>query len=235
MKKFNNQKEPFFHKERILKKKFFIIKMKIEKLNVYINKLYKEKDLLTKELYIEKTELKDFIPVIDDDVARFINIIINLFQPKKILEIGTSIGYSTTSMAFNVRKYGGKIITIEYDEKVAKQAKRNFKRANLLDVIQLIIDDALEVIPNLNEEFDLIFLDVDKQLYPKLFDDCVNILKKGGILIAEDTLFPVIDLNPKWHYLIPSIEEFNKLVSSCPKLYSTILPIGDGITFAVKI
>ncbi|MFX1592191.1 MAG: O-methyltransferase, partial [Promethearchaeota archaeon] len=192
--------------------------MKIEKLNAYINKLYKDKDLLTKELYIEKTELKDFIPVIDDDVARFINIIINLFQPKKILEIGTSIGYSTTSMALNVRKYGGKIITIEYDEKVARQARKNFKRANLLDVIQLIIEDALEVIPNLNEEFDLIFLDVDKQLYPKLFDDCVKILKKGGILIAEDTLFPVIDLNPKWHYLIPSIEEFNKLVSSCPKL-----------------
>lgn len=209
--------------------------MKIEKLNAYINKLYKDKDLLTKELYIEKTELKDFIPVIDDDVARFINIIINLFQPKKILEIGTSIGYSTTSMALNVKKYGGKIITIEYDKKVAIQAKENFKRANLLDVIQLIIEDASEVIPNLNEEFDLIFLDVDKQLYPKLFDDCVRILKKGGILIAEDTLFPVIDLNPKWHYLIPSIEEFNKLISSCPKLNSTILPIGDGITFAVKI
>ncbi|MFX1601601.1 MAG: O-methyltransferase [Promethearchaeota archaeon] len=209
--------------------------MRIEKLNAYINKLYKDKDLLTKELYIEKTELKDFIPVIDDDVARFINVIINLFQPKKILEIGTSIGYSTTCMALNVRKYRGKIITIEYDEKVARQAKKNFKRANLLDVIQLIIEDALDVIPNLNEEFDLIFLDVDKQLYPKLFDDCVKILKKGGILIAEDTLFPVIDLNPKWHYLIPSIEEFNKLVSSCPKLASTILPIGDGITFAVKI
>ncbi|MFX1597003.1 MAG: O-methyltransferase [Promethearchaeota archaeon] len=209
--------------------------MNIEKLNAYINKLYKDKDFLSKELYIEKTELKDFIPVIDDDVARFINVIINSFRPKRILEIGTSIGYSTTSMALNVRKYGGKIITIEYDEKVARQAKKNFKQANLLDIIQLIIDDALKVIPNLKEEFDLIFLDVDKQLYPKLFDDCVKILKKGGILIAEDTLFPVIDLNPKWHYLIPSIEEFNELVSSCSKLSSTILPIGDGITFAVKL
>lgn len=208
--------------------------MSFEKINSYIEQIYEQKTSLTKQEFINKTQLKDFIPVVDDDVARFLKLIIEITKPKRILEIGTSIGYSTTSMAQTVKEYGGRITTVEYDERVAKQASLNFINAGVEDVIELKIGDAKEIIPNLKEEFDLIFQDVDKRLYPVLFNDCVRILKTGGLLIAEDTLFPVLELDEKWHNLIEPIERFNQLVVNCPELNSTLLPIGDGVIVAVK-
>lgn len=203
-------------------------------INMYIEKLYEQKGEMNRREFINKTELKEFIPVVDDDVARFLKLIIEITKPKRILEIGTSIGYSAASMAYMVKEYGGRITTIEYDEKVAAQARKNFISAGVQEVIDLKIGDAREIIPGLEEKYDLIFQDVDKRLYPLLFNDCLRLLNKGGLLLAEDTLFPVLDLEEKWHDLIEPIEEFNEMVVSCPHLDSTLLPIGDGVIIAVK-
>ncbi|MCR3760823.1 O-methyltransferase [Clostridium felsineum] len=208
--------------------------MNFYKINSYIEDLYKERETITRKEFINNTKLKDFIPVIDDDSARFLRVIIKILKPKRILEIGTSIGYSTTVMAQMVKEYGGKIVTVEYDEKAAKAAKENFIKAGIDENVELKFGDALEILPSLNEKFDLVFQDVDKKLYPLLLNDCVRLLKKGGILIADDTLFPVIDLDKKWENQIKPIDEFNKLVSSKEELESTLLPIGDGIMVAVK-
>lgn len=208
--------------------------MEFEKIYNYIENLYKNDNDMNRRAFIEGTELKDFIPVVDDDVARTLKLIINMLKPKKILEIGTSIGFSASSMAREVKEYGGRIITIEYDEKVAKQAEQNFKKQGLDNIVEIKVGDAKEIIPNLNGEFDMIFQDVDKRLYPVLFQECLRLLKKGGILAAEDTLFPVLDLDDKWHNLIEPIEQFNNLVVNCKELKSTLLPIGDGLIVAVK-
>lgn len=208
--------------------------MDFDKINLYINHLYDQNAGLTKQEFINKTQLKDFIPVVDDDVARFLKLIIKITKPKKILEIGTSIGYSTTSMAQIVKEYGGQITTVEYDETVALQAKQNFINANVEEYIDLKLGNAKEILPSLQEKYDLIFQDADKKLYPLLFNDCLRLLKAGGLLIAEDTLFPVIDLEMKWHDLVEPIRQFNELVVTCPELDSTLLPIGDGVIIAVK-
>lgn len=208
--------------------------MDFDKINSYVSNLYNEKEALNKKTFISKTKFKNFLPVIDDDVARLLKLIIRITKPKNILEIGTSIGYSTTSMAQIVKEYGGKITTIEYDEKVAAQAKENFINAGVDKYINLKIGDAREVIPNIKEEFDLIFQDADKKLYPALFADCLKILKSGGLFIAEDVLFPILDLEKKYYDLIEPIDKFNKLVVTCDEVYSTLLPIGDGVIIAVK-
>lgn len=208
--------------------------MDFDKINEYINGLYGKKETLNRHEFIKRTKLKDFIPVVDDDVARFLKLMIKLTKPMKILEIGTSIGYSTTSMASILKEYGGKITTIEFDEKVARQAKQNFINAGVDDCIEIKMGDAKKIVPGLSEKYDLIFQDVDKHLYPVLFNDCLRLLKKGGMLIAEDTLFPVLDLDEKWHDLIEPIREFNDLVINCPELDSTLLPIGDGVIAAIK-
>lgn len=208
--------------------------MQLDKVNAYISGLYSAKTDLTRKQYASATELKDFIPTVDDDVARFLKVLLHLLRANRVLEIGTSIGYSTTSMAQVIKNYQGQIVTIEYDEQVAQQARLNFERSGVSDYIELRLGDAREIVPQLSGEFDLVFLDVDKRLYAPLLADCVRLLRSGGILVAEDTLFPVIELEPQWHHLIAPIEEFNQLIMNQPEVESTILPIGDGVTVAVK-
>ncbi len=207
--------------------------MTLETINEYIANLYADQE--GRDLYVKKTELKEFIPVVDDDVARLLKLLLRLVNPKRVLEIGTSIGYSTTSMAQVVKVYGGKIFTVEFDEQVAAQARKNFERAGVSDCIELLVGDAQAIVPQLEAGFDFIFLDVDKRLYSKLLPDCIRLLRRGGVLAVEDTLFPVIDLDPKWQHLIEPIDEFNRLVFASNELESTVLPIGDGVTVAVKI
>lgn len=208
--------------------------MDFQKINQYIEGLYEEKTNLSKQEYVSNTKLKDFIPVVDNDVARFLKLMIRITKPMNILEIGTSIGYSTTSMAQIVKEYGGKITTVEFDETVAKQARENFINAGVNDVIDLKIGDAKKIVPSLHSPFDLIFQDVDKHLYPLLLKDCLRLLKTGGLLIAEDTLFPVLDLEERWLDLVEPIRQFNQLVVDCQELESSLLPIGDGVILAVK-
>lgn len=209
--------------------------MNWKKVSTYIESLYENRKLTQKQ-YIEATELKNFVPVIDDDVARMLQMLIILAKPQRILEIGTSVGFSTVSMAKAVKSYGGKIATIEFDAKVAEQAIKNFEREQVRDQIKVEIGDARKIIPRLTEEYDFIFQDVgDKELYAALLDDCVRLLKPGGLLLAEDTLFPVaMNQGIKWAKMKEALDKFNKQVADCPLLESTLLPIGDGLTVAVK-
>lgn len=75
---------------------------------------------------------------------------------------------------------------------------------------------------------------MDKRLYPVLLKDCIRILRSGGVFIADDALFPVMELDIKWNDLVESINEFDRLVAASPDLESTLLPIGDGMIMAVK-
>lgn len=200
----------------------------------YIEDIYVGSKGINRNTYINETKLKEFIPVVDQDVSRFLSMMLRITKAKKVLEIGTSIGYSTVSMADILKEQQGCITTVEFDEVVANQAKDNFINAGVDDIIKIIIGDAKEILPKLKEKFDFIFLDVDKRLYEPLLDECIRLLDKNGILMAEDTLFPTIDLEEKWKYLIPGIEKFNTAIISKAELESTILPIGDGVTIAVK-
>jgi predicted O-methyltransferase YrrM len=207
----------------------------LEKYQAYIEDLYSVKGSLRKKEFVSKTGWKDFVPVVDDDAARFLQLILQMKNPKNILEIGTSIGFSTTSMALTAREYGGKITTIEFDNNAAEQAKHNFERSGVDDTIQIKLGDARQIVPSFpNGSFDLIFQDVDKRLYPVLLKDCIRILKTGGILIADDALFPAMELDPKWNDQVEPVSEFNRLVAATSDLESTLLPIGDGMVVAVK-
>lgn len=208
--------------------------MNIEDVNDYINNLYSKTTELSKTAYKNKTALRDFTPTIDTEVARFLDLIIGVVKPEAILEIGTSIGYSTTTMAKAVKAWHGKITTIEYDRTVAKQAQENFKREMVDDVIELQEGDARIIVPTLEGPYDLIFQDADKNLYPELYEDCLQLLSKRGIFIADDTLFPIIDLGKEWKSLIPPIEKFNAMTIADQRVKSTILPIGDGVTVIVR-
>lgn len=208
-------------------------KYDFDKANDYIESLYKEQGV-DRDKYIDETEFKDFIPVVDQDVSRMMQVLIKLLKPKNILEIGTSIGYSTVSFAKAVKEYGGKVTTIELDEKVAQQAIKNFEREGVSQIIEVKIEDACKIIPQLHDKFDVIFQDVGgKELYPLLFNDCIRLLKTGGLLLSEDTLLQFKSTLKQTSYIEP-LNKFNKMVAESEHLESTIIPIGDGLTVAVK-
>lgn len=209
--------------------------MESERIAAYIHDLYEKKSFLRQTQFTSSMNLKEYIPTVDDEVACFLRVLIQAVRPVKILEIGTSVGYSTASMALAVKEYGGHITTIEFDDKAAEQAEKNFLNVGVSEFITLKCGDAAKILPELTGQYDLIFQDVDKKLYPVLLNDCIRILRKGGIMIADDALFPILELDQKWEDQIEPIRNYNELVMESPQLDSVLLPIGDGIMMSTKI
>ena len=201
----------------------------------YIAKTYETQDEPSMLDYICRVSRNDFGPTIEDDIARLFKVLIHLQRPKRILEIGTSIGFSTTSMALATKAYGGKITTLEIDESWALIARQIFEREGVSDVIDVIIGDATEILPKFKDgSFDIVFQDSSKKLYPAMLKDCLRVLKKGGLFLIDDTLFPVITPEERWSVSDTKIHEFNQTLLEFP-VSSTILPIGEGCTIAVKL
>ena len=127
----------------------------------YLDSLYKP---LTPQLgELRKLAEADFVPIILKDTERFLDVMLRIIIPKRILEFGTAIGYS--SLIFSeYLKEGGKIITVELDSDTASIARENFKKAKNTS-IKLIVGDGADVLLNTNEQFDVVFLDANKSLY----------------------------------------------------------------------
>ena len=126
----------------------------------------------------------------------FYNILLKSIKAKNVLEIGMSIGYSTLWFADAISKNNGKIISIDQDIKKIERAKKNFVEAGVEDVIEIHHGDALQIIsslkknPQTEESFDFIFIDADKERYIEYFDAVLPLLKKGGLIGADNILFP---------------------------------------------
>lgn len=208
--------------------------MEFETITRYIDSLYAKKAFLRRENYTARMVLKEFIPTVDDETAQLLRLIIAAAKPRNILEIGTSVGYSTVSMALMAEEYGGHITTIEFDVKSADQAEESFLKAGVSPFITVMRGDAREILPALSGPYDLIFQDVDKRLYPLLLGDCVRLLPKGGLLLADDALFPVLGLDEKWRDQVKPVDEYNEHVMADSRLTSILLPVGDGIMVSLK-
>ena len=201
----------------------------------YIAELYDPKDSPTVDEYVEFLEIAGFEPVIEDDIARLFKFLLYLTKAKSVLEIGMSIGFSTTSMALAVKGHGGRITTLEMNEDIVPEARRAFKNFNVDDVIDIRIGDANEIIKKIeSESFDVVFQDSSKRLYPVMLEDCVRVLKKGGLFLIDDTLFPVMKERSDWNDSTKAIHEFNQKTLKSG-VFSTLLPIGEGCTIAVKL
>jgi predicted O-methyltransferase YrrM len=178
------------------------------------------------------------IPILNRDSAEFLEQLICIANPKRVLELGTAIAYSSIRIARNLRKKGT-VYTIEKSKDNIVLAKENIAKSGFEEKINLIEGNALDELPRFDKKFDFIFLDADKIDYKRLFDYSLILLKKGGIILVDNLL---------WHGYAASsevpagkknavkiIREFNTVFTSQPNLKTTILPIGDGIGLGVKI
>jgi caffeoyl-CoA O-methyltransferase len=202
----------------------------------YINKFFREEDSLIIEM--EKLASERDIPILAKESALFLEQLVMITRPKRVLELGTAIAYSSIRMARHLRKKGI-IHTIEKSDDNIELATEFIKRSGYEDKIRIIEGNALNLMPTLGKKYDLIFLDADKEDYKRLFDYSIILLKKGGIIIIDNLLwhgFAAAKEVPSEHKTsTKSVREFNKYFTSQANLKASILAIGDGIGLGIKI
>ena len=164
-----------------------------------------------------------------------LSIISKIINPKKILEIGTFTGYSTLCLAEGLGK-NGQIHTVDINEELYDLQRKYFKKSSFNSNITQHLGNALEIIPKLDHDFDLIFLDADKINYPKYLDILIVRLKKGGVLLSDNVLWDGKVLNEisQKDKSTKAIVEYNKMLNNRIDMDSVILPIRDGITISIK-
>ena len=207
-----------------------------DKLDEYlINHSEKEPELLSN--LNRETNLKVLQPRMISGTyqGRLLSVISKIINPKKILEIGTFTGYSTLCLAEGLDE-NGEIHTVDINEELFDLQRKYFKKSPFNDNITQHLGNALDIIPKLDRDFDLIFLDADKINYPKYLDILIVRLKKGGVLLSDNVLWDGKVLNEISHKdkSTKAIVKYNKLLNNRSDMDSVILPIRDGITISRK-
>ena len=186
---------------------------------------------------IKQKALDNYIPIIMDDTLLEIEKRMKDIKPKKILEIGTAVGYSAICFALFLDE-NGKIDTIERDEERANEAKENIKQMNLEDKINIMVGDAVEILPTINEKYDMIFIDAAKGKYPFFLKEALRLLATNGIIFADNILYKgyvMSDYNKhKQRTAVRNLREYIAEVTQNPDLETQILEVGDGLAITKR-
>jgi len=198
----------------------------------YLYSLLPARDEVLAEMETEAAKRK--IPIVGPAVGRILRQLALMIDAKSIFEMGSAIGYSTIWWA---RALGnnGRVIYTDGDPKNAEEARRYFDRAGVADRITIKTGDALELLSEEKEQFDIIFNDVDKEDYPRVLRLVPPRLRKGGLFVTDNVLWSgrVAEKNPA-DPRTKAILEFNRLLYNSPDFFTTILPIRDGVAVALK-
>src|ERR1700683_4638415 len=198
----------------------------------YLYSMLPKRDAVLAEMEDYATEHN--VPIVGPAVARVLQQLAMMINARAVFELGSAIGYSTIWWAQAVGDQG-RVIYTDGDSKNAERARGYFKRAGVSNRITLHTGDALEFLSEQKQEFDIIFNDVDKEDYPRVFRLALPRLRQGGLFITDNVLWSGrgAEKNPK-ALRTKAIAEFNRLLYDSRDLFTTILPIRDGVAVAVK-
>lgn len=181
---------------------------------------------------LKEKALNEHIPIIMDDTLEVIKKILLEEKPKRILELGTATGYSSICFS-NILNNQVYIDTIELDENRANEAIDNIKSLGLQDKIKVIKGNAVDVLPTLNEKYDIFFIDAAKGKYPIFLKESIRLSKKGSIILADNILYKgyvMSDYNKhKQRTAVRNLREYIKEVTENENLETEILEVGDGL------
>ena len=199
----------------------------------YIYDILPERDEVLREM--EKQAEKRDIPIVGPAVARVLFQYARLINAKKIFELGSAIGYSTIWWTRAVGE-GGEVFYTDGDPKNAAEAKGYFQRAGVETRVNMQIGDALELLSEQKQQFDIIFNDVDKEDYPRVLHLVGDRLRRGGLFITDNVLWSgrVLEPKPK-EASTRGVQEFNKRLYASKEFFTTILPLRDGLAVSVKL
>ncbi len=186
---------------------------------------------------IKKKALEEHIPIIMDDTLEVISKYLKDLKPKKILEIGTAVGYSAICFSEFLDE-NGIIDTIERDEERIKEAKENIKKAEVVDKINIYEGDAVEILPTLNEKYDVVFIDAAKGKYPFFLNEALRMLSENGIIFADNILYKGYVMSGynkhKQRTAVTNLRKYIKETTENPYLNTEILEVGDGLAVTKK-
>lgn len=202
----------------------------------YLDQLLPASDDLLTEM--EAYAAEHHVPIADREVALFLEITARAINARRALECGMAIGYSVIHLA-RAMPAGGLVVTIDPNDEMIAAAERYFERAGIRERVQINKGYALEVIPRLDETFDLLFIDAVKEEYRGYLDLALPKLRTGGVVICDNLLWGgqvageihAPDQKPSTE----ALREFNHYFINHPQLRAAVLPVGDGLGYAVKV
>ena len=202
----------------------------------YLNQFKDQDDPLIREM--EKYADEHNVPILNWQSAAFMEILIRIIKPKRVLEIGTAIAYSSIRIARNLKKKGI-VQTIEKSKDNIVLAKGYIKKSGVEDKIKILAGNAFKIMPELEKKYDFIFLDADKNEYSKLLELSIELLKKGGVIVVDNLLWhghaAAEKVPAKYKTSTEYIRNFNKEFVANSLLKASIIPVGDGLGIGVKI
>ena len=184
---------------------------------------------------IKQKALEEHIPIIMDETLEVIEKYLSKNKPNRILEIGTAVGYSAICFTQFLAE-NGVIDTIEREADRVEEAKKNIKLAEVEDKINIYEGDAVEILPTLNQQYDVVFIDAAKGKYPFFLKESLRMINQKGIIFADNILYKgyvMSDYNKhKQRTAVRNLREYIKEVSENPNLETEILEVGDGLAIS---
>lgn len=200
----------------------------------YLRKVIPENSGFLKEL--EAYAEENLVPIVQPETAQLLRVLVKMIRPSRILEVGCAIGYSAILMASET---DGTVSTLEYNAEMAEIARENIEKSGMSGRIHVIEADAREYFKTLSGEYDMIFLDGPKAHYIHMLNDCIRLLRPGGILVADNVLYKGMTADDghvvrRKITIVKRLRHFIAAQMQRPELKCVLLPLGDGVTVAVK-
>jgi len=202
----------------------------------YLEGIEPARDPLLAEMEQYAKERKQ--PISDPEVASFLAVTARASGAKRVVEVGTNIGYGAIVLA---RAIGpeGKVVTIENNRDTCEVARGFIERAGLTDRVEVRNADALAALATLNDEIDLAYIDCVKEHYPAYLDLILPKLSARGVVIADNVLWKGLvaakDVPEKEKVRVDALRAFNRTITTTPLLRAVVLPLGDGVAYAVRV
>ncbi len=168
--------------------------------------------------------------------GRVLSMLTHMIRPKRILEVGTYTGYSAICFSEGLAE-GGQIHTIDINEELQAIQDKYFEKAGITAQVKRHVGDALEIIPKLDEDWDIVFLDADKENYPNYYDLVIDKMKPGSYVIADNVLWSgkILDKPGDMDQETKSLYEYSKKVTEDPRVQNVLFPIRDGLQISRKL
>ena len=202
----------------------------------YIRSLLPSSNGILKDL--EKYALDYHVPIVHPEVAQLLKVLLKIKKPNSILEIGTAIGYSAIIMAENTSP-NCKITSIERRRDMVEKAIENIGKTPFKDRITILEGEAEEVLLNLNDKYDFIFLDAAKGQYMEFFNRCINLLDRDGIIVSDNVLYKGMVATDKLvvrrkKTIVKRLRKYLQYINEIQGYTSCVIPIGDGLAITYK-